>query len=51
MANVKNGLFREIIIDRCLQSRRGYSTQEIFDKVNDYIVLGQNMGYYFKNVH
>lgn len=34
MANVKNGAFREIIIDRCLQSRRGYSTQEIFDKCN-----------------
>jgi predicted DNA-binding transcriptional regulator YafY len=35
MANVKNGAFRESIIDRCLQSRRGYSTQEIFDKCND----------------
>ena len=35
MANVKNGAFRERIIDRCLQSRRGYSTQEIFDKSND----------------
>lgn len=35
MANVKNGAFREIIIDRCLQSRRGFSTQEIFDKCND----------------
>ena len=35
MANVKNGSFRESIIDRCLQSRRGYSTQEIFDKCND----------------
>lgn len=35
MANVKNGSFREIIIDRCLQSRRGYSTQEIFDRCND----------------
>ena len=35
MANVKNGLFRESIIDRCLQSRRGYSTQEIFDRCND----------------
>lgn len=34
MANVKNGALREIIIDRCLQSRRGYSTQEIFDKCN-----------------
>ena len=35
MANIKNGAYREIIIDRCLQSRRGYSTQEIFDKCND----------------
>ena len=35
MANVKNGAYRESIIDRCLQSRRGYSTQEIFDKCND----------------
>lgn len=35
MANVKNGSFRESIIDRCLQSRRGYSTQEIFDRCND----------------
>ena len=35
MANVKNGAYREIIIDRCLQSRRGFSTQEIFDKCND----------------
>ena len=34
MANVKNGAYREIIIDRCLQSRKGYSTQEIFDKCN-----------------
>ena len=35
MANVKNGAFRESIIDRCLRNRRGYSTQEIFDKCND----------------
>ncbi|MBR4553039.1 MAG: WYL domain-containing protein [Bacteroidaceae bacterium] len=35
MANVKNGAFREIIIDRCLQNRRGYSTQEIFNHCND----------------
>lgn len=35
MANVKNGAFREIIIDQCLQSRRGHSTKHIFDKVND----------------
>lgn len=34
MANVKSGAYREIIIDRCLQSRKGYSTQEIFDKCN-----------------
>lgn len=35
MANVKSGAFREIIIDRCLQSRRGYSTMEIMEKCND----------------
>lgn len=35
MANVKNGAFRESIIDRCLRNRRGYSTQEIMDTVND----------------
>lgn len=35
MANVKSGAFREIIIDRCLQSRRGYSTIEIMKKCND----------------
>ncbi len=34
MANVKNGAIREIIIDRCLQSRRGYSTLEILQKCN-----------------
>ena len=37
MANIKNGSLREIIIDRCLQSRRGYSTQEIFDKCNEFL--------------
>lgn len=35
MANVKSGAFREIIIDRCLQSRRGYSTMEIMEKCNN----------------
>lgn len=35
MANVKNGILRESIIDRCLQSRNGYSTKEMFDKCND----------------
>lgn len=35
MANVKSGAFREIIIDRCLQSRRGYSTLEMMEKCND----------------
>ncbi|MCM1312286.1 MAG: WYL domain-containing protein [Bacteroides sp.] len=34
MANVKNGAFREIIIDRCLQSRQGYSTMEIMRECN-----------------
>ena len=35
MANLKNGFIREIIIDRCLKSRRGYSTIEIMDKCNE----------------
>ncbi len=35
MANVKNGAYREMIIDRCLQSRRGYSTSEMMEKCND----------------
>ena len=35
MANVKNGALRESIIDRCLHSRSGYSTKEMFDKCND----------------
>ena len=35
MANIKNGGDREIIIDRCLKSRRGYSTQEIFERCNE----------------
>lgn len=37
MANIKNGSLREIVIDRCLRSRKGYSTQEIFDKCNDFL--------------
>lgn len=43
MANVKNGAYREIIIDRCLQSRRGYSTQEIFDRCNDALEIRGEM--------
>lgn len=35
MAIFKNGGLRQSVIDRCLQSRRGFSTQEIFDKCND----------------
>lgn len=35
MANTKNGALREAIIDRCLRSRRGFSTQEILDRCND----------------
>jgi len=39
MANVKNGAFREVIIDRCLQNRRGYSTLEIMEKCNEALEL------------
>ena len=35
MANVKNGAYREMIIDRCLRNRRGYSTYEIMEKCNE----------------
>ncbi len=35
MANVKNGAYREMIIDRCLRNRRGFSTLEIMEKCND----------------
>lgn len=34
MANIKNGSLREIVIDQCLRSRVGYSTQEILEKCN-----------------
>ncbi len=34
MAVFKNNSLRISIIDRCLRNRRGYSTQEIFDKCN-----------------
>lgn len=35
MANTKHSAAREIIIDRLLRERRGYSLQEIVNKVND----------------
>ena len=35
MANTKNGVIRERTLDRCLQNRRGYSTTELMEKVND----------------
>lgn len=35
MANIKNGSLREIVIDRCLRSRDGYSTQDILEKCNE----------------
>lgn len=34
MANIKNGSLREIVIDRCLRSRDGYSTQDILEMCN-----------------
>ena len=39
MANTKHSAAREIIIDRLLRERRGYSLQEILDKVNDALDL------------
>jgi hypothetical protein len=35
MANVKNAGVREIIIDQCLQKRRGYTINELKDRVNE----------------
>lgn len=44
MANVKNAFLREKIIDQCLHSRSGYSTQELMDKCNDALNLhGENI--------
>lgn len=34
MANIKNGSLREIVIDRCLRSRDGHSTQDILEMCN-----------------
>jgi len=34
MANVKSAGVREIILDRCLKKRRGYSVNELLEKVN-----------------
>jgi len=34
MANVKNAAIREIIIDRCLQDRKGYTVLQILKKCN-----------------
>lgn len=34
MANVKSAGVREIIIDRCLQERRGYTIEQLMERVN-----------------
>lgn len=34
MANMKNAGVREIIIDRCLQERRGYTIEQLMERVN-----------------
>lgn len=34
MANVKSAGVRELVIDRCLQERRGYTIEELMEKVN-----------------
>ena len=39
MANTKNSAVREIVIDRLLHQRRGYSVKEILEKVNAELVL------------
>lgn len=35
MANVKSAGIREVIIDRCMQERRGYSIKQLMRKVNE----------------
>lgn len=35
MANTKHSVVREIVIDRLLRERRGYSLQEMLERVND----------------
>lgn len=35
MSNTKGALIRQKVIDRCLQSERGYSTAEMMEKCND----------------
>jgi len=39
MANTKNSTVREIIIDRLLHQRRGFTVNEIFEKVNNQLEL------------
>lgn len=39
MANVKNGVFRESIIDRCLHSRREYSTLGVSHNLNEGVTM------------
>ena len=39
MANTKNSAVREIIIDRLLHQRRGFTVNEIFEKVNNQLEL------------
>ena len=39
MANTKKASVREIVIDRLLHQRRGYTVQEILEKVNDELQL------------
>ncbi len=39
MANVKSAGVRELIIDRCLQKRRGYTIEELMEKVNEALMF------------
>lgn len=39
MADIRNGSLREKIIDKCLRSRRGYSTSEMMERCNDALRL------------
>lgn len=39
MANVKNAGIRELILDRCLQERRGYTIEQLLERVNRALIF------------
>ncbi len=39
MANVKSAGVRELVLDRCLRKRRGYTVEELMEKVNETLMF------------